>query len=173
MTFWNNFSPSPHHHHHKHHHHHLWNDLLHQLCPPGDQFCNLLTTMLWPTTTSTVSQHANYNLFLFQARILLQHLCWLHFWPDRSISEQHQWKSFLCFSIAAALKRAHWRIRGHSVQLLWRPPFKCSPESFSERLARPLATHIWYISVTPGPTIYVVCYNLIHGNLRAAKSGSR
>ena len=136
--------------HHHHRHHDLWGDLLHQLCP-----------LSWWSTISFVTGWQLYydhrlhrhlrnmqNMFfvLFQAKTLLQHLCWLHFWPDRSISEQHQWKSFLCFSIAVALKRAHWSIRGHSVQLLWRPPFKCSPESFSERLARPLATHIWYIS---------------------------
>ena len=88
-----------------------------------------------------------FNLFL----ILFHHLCWFHFQPDLSLCEKHNNPFFVFLShlSMAALKRAHWSIRGYSVHLLWRRPFKCSQESFSERLGGPFCLQmIWYICWT-------------------------
>ena len=83
--------------------------------------------------------------------ILFHHLCWFHFQPDLSLCEKHNNPFFVFLShlSMAALKRAHWSIRGYSVHLLWRRPFKCSQESFSERLGEPFCLRmIWYICWT-------------------------
>ena len=79
--------------------------------------------------------------------MLFHHLCWFHFWPDLSLfsceKPNNPFFVSLSQSSMAALKRAHWSIRGYSVQLLWRRlPFKCSPQSlFLKGLASPPTTY--------------------------------